>query len=107
MRDKLYLGCSPASEYCAQVGSDGYFEQARRECRAWINQLRRAFGPEPPQAQLATTSNEHDFGAYLDVVVYFDCDDAAARDYACRVEANQILNWDAEARRELKLPPES
>lgn len=106
MRDKLYLGCSPASEWCAQVGSDGYWEQAKRECRAWINQLRRAFGPEPTQAQLATTSNDHDFGPYLDVVVYFDSKDEAARLYAYRVEANQILCWDADARQELNLPPE-
>lgn len=106
MRDKLYLGCCPASEYCAQVGNNGYWEQAKRECRAWINQLRRVFGPEPPAAQLAISSNEHDFGSYLDTVVWFDTDDELARQYAYRVEDNRILLWDAEARKELNLPPE-
>lgn len=106
MRDKLYLGCCPASEFCAQVGADDYWEQAKRECRAWINQLRRAFGHEPPGAQLAICSNDHDFGQYLDTVVWFESDDESAHAYAYRVEDNRILLWDAEARKELKLPPQ-
>lgn len=105
-RAKLYLGCAPASEWCAQVGTDGYLEQAKRECRAWINQLRRVFGPEPTGAKLAITSNPHDFGAYLDVVIWFYGKDRQATDYAYKVEDNRILLWDAEARKELKLLPE-
>lgn len=106
MQDKLYLGCAPASEWCAQVGSDGYREQANRECRAWINQLRRVFGREPPGAQLAVNSSEHEFGSYLDVVVWFECGNESSRQYAFRVEDNRILLWDAEARRELQLSPD-
>lgn len=103
MREKMYLGCTPSDESCAQVGSDGYHEQARKECRAWIGQLRRAFGPEPPNAQLAVTSNEHDFGNYLEVVCWFDGADETAANYAVRCEGAAPTEWDEPARRELGL----
>jgi hypothetical protein len=106
MREKLYIGSSPADEACAQVGSDEYHDRARRECRAWIAQLRRVFGPEPPNARLALASNAHDFGSYLEVVCWFQSDDPLAAGYAYRCEGQAPTAWDELAREELGLAPQ-
>jgi hypothetical protein len=58
------------------VGSDGYAERARRECRAHISQLCRLHGDEP------------------------DGDSEAAVDYAYRCE-RETRTWDAETLGEL------
>ena len=106
MRAQLDLGASPPYESCAQVGSNDYVEQARRECRAYINQLRRAFGPEPLGAQLSVRSNPHDFGTYYSVVCYFDEEHPESIDYAYRCEGSESpREWDELARAELQLGP--
>jgi hypothetical protein len=104
MQDCLDLGSSPSHEDCAQVGSDEYAMRARRECRAYINQLRRLFGEEPDGARFSVKSNPHDFGSYYSVVCYFDGDNQAAADYAYRCEAGTDT-WDAEAIQELSDKP--
>lgn len=101
MNEWLDIGSSPPDEDCAQVGSADYSARARRECRAYINQLRRVFGPEPAGAQLGVRSNPHDFGNYLSVVCYYDPQIKQTVDYAFRCESNGPEEWDAEARREL------
>ena len=106
MQDCLDLGSTPSQEDCAQVGREDYHLRARRECRAYINQLRRMFGEEPDGARLSVKSNPHDFGSYLSVVCYFDGDNKAAADYAYHCEAKGPKEWDEEARRELELQPE-
>lgn len=103
MHEYIDVGSSPTEESCAQVGSKGYYERARQECRAYINQLRRAFGSEPEGARLAVKSNPHDFGTYLSVVCYYDPGIPASADYAFRCESESPTEWDGEARRELKL----
>ena len=100
MQDCLDLGSSPSHEDCAQVGRDDYYELARRECRAYIGQLRRLLGDEPEGARLSVKSNPHDFGTYLSVVVFFDGDNPAALDYAYRCETG-AESWDEQARLEL------
>lgn len=106
-RDDLYIASAPAGEGCAQVGSDGYREHARRECRALIGQLRRTFGPEPPNCRLHVQENPHDFGTYLSVNCSFQSDDRQAVEYAYRCEAELPEEWDAQARIELGLDPPS
>lgn len=100
MQDCLDLGSSPSHEDCAQVGSEGYAQRARRECRAYIAQLRRRYGEEPDGARLSVKSNPHDFGTYYSAVCYFDGDNESAADYAYRCEAG-METWDAEAIQEL------
>ena len=41
MRDYIVIGCSPHESSCAQVGSEGYYEQAHIQLRALIGQLKR------------------------------------------------------------------
>ena len=67
MMDYLNIGPAPWSEDCAQVGAENYRERSQRECRAFIHQLRRVAGLEPPGAQLVIKSFPHDFGAYHEV----------------------------------------
>jgi hypothetical protein len=101
MRDWLSIGATPPSEDCAQVGSDGYMERARHECRAYIDLLRRSLGEEPDGAVLRIRSDQHDFGTYLTVVCYFEDGNEAAIDYALRCESKGPEEWDDAARKEL------
>src|SRR5690349_4846840 len=101
MRDWLDLGCAPHCEECAQLGSDGYEARARRECQAYIRQLRRMFGLEPNDARLAVRTNQHDFGTYLSVVCWFDHGNQATVDFAFKCERQGPQLWDEEAQREL------
>ena len=94
MREWLDIGSSPPGESCAQVGDPGYFDEARLECRLYIELLRRSLGPEPGGAHLAVKSNPHDFGTYLSVVCYFDPESVAATDYAFRCESEGPEEWD-------------
>lgn len=103
MRDCIDVGPAPPMENCAQVGSPGYWERARKECRAYIALLRRALGPEPEGASLTVRSNPHDFGTYLSVCCHYDPAIAAALDYAFRCEAEGPQEWDEVARKELSL----
>jgi hypothetical protein len=101
MRDWLHIGSSPPDEDCAQVGSPDYYPRAKRECRAYIAQLRRVLGPEPTGAHLTIKSNPHDFGNYLSVVCEFDPVSTVAVDYAYRCESQGPKVWDDQAKREL------
>jgi len=119
MRDYISIGSTPAAETCAQVGAADYHSTARRECRAFINQIRREFGPEPDGARLFIKSNPHDFGSYLEVCCEYEipspetvgpCSDPeyfnvpavdrAALDYALKCESPSD-RWDPQALDEL------
>lgn len=97
MRDYLSISPTPPEESCAQVGSANYHELARKECNAFIAQLRRQFGPEPAGARLAVKANPHDFGTYYDVVCYFDTDLPESEEYAFKIDRELPAEWDAQA----------
>jgi hypothetical protein len=101
MLDWIDVGSSPTEESCAQVGTQDYHACARRECRAYINQLRRVVGQEPAGTELRIRSHSHDFGSYLSVACYYDPAVAGAIDYALRCEGQGPTEWDEEAKREL------
>jgi hypothetical protein len=95
MRDWIDLGSGPPDEPCAQVGTDGYYDRARRECRAYIALLRRHLGKEPEGAELSIRSNQHDFGTYLSVVCWYDAAKPESLDYAFRCEGHGPQEWDS------------
>lgn len=71
------------------------------ECKALIGQIRRERGEEPPGARLKIKAQDHDFGAYYEVVcVYADGNETAAA-YAWGCEALPE-SWDRVAIQELK-----
>ena len=107
MRDYIDIGATPASENCEQLGPNYDPQRARAECRAFIAQLRRQFGPEPEGAQLRIKSNPHDFGTYLEVVCYYDDMNEAATNYAFACESDARDTWDDEAVAELGLSEEA
>jgi hypothetical protein len=93
---------TPLDEPCAQVGSENYIRNSRKEAQAFINQIMRKHGNPPKGVMLTTKSNPHDFGSYLDVVIRFDEDDEVASGYAYGVENDPSNEWDDEALKELK-----
>jgi hypothetical protein len=97
MRDELSIGPTPSGETCEQLGPHYDATKARRECSAFVEQLRRVFGPEPEGARFRITSNPHDFGSYYDVVVVFDDENPEAVAYAFKVEGATPESWDAGA----------
>jgi hypothetical protein len=101
MRDTLYLGACPYGEDGASVGQDGYMRQARKECRAYIGQLKRMLGEPPEDCSLVIRSNPHDFGTYLSVEAQFNT--MAGQDYALMCDNKQPELWDDQARAELGL----
>lgn len=103
MREYIDIGSSPTCEDCAQVGSPEYGQRVRRECLAYIQQLRRLFGEEPEGARIALKANPHDFGTYFSVVCYYETDMPLAGDYAFRLERESPEHWDKAARKELGL----
>jgi hypothetical protein len=105
MTDYINIGSAPWSEECAQVGTDDYPERSRRECVAFLHQIRRIVGPEPPGAVLVIKSFPHDFGSYREVCCRYSDENEAAMDYAFACEGHRGLDqWDDQARQELGLP---
>lgn len=102
MMDYLNIGSSPPAEDCAAVGSENYLEQARKECKVYIDLLRRTLGEGPPGARLKVKSFPHDFGTYMEVVCYFEDDNEEALNYALVCEGEGPEYWDAEALKGLK-----
>ena len=103
MKDEMVISSCPTEEDCAQVGQDGYYEQARKECKAFLNQLIRIHGNPPTGARLVVKGFSHDFGTYYEVVVIYDDDIEEAVDYAFLLEGNIPEEWDDEAREEMQL----
>ena len=110
MKDYIYFGATPSEEDCAQVGTEGYNERARLECKVFINQIWRWLGKKglnkdnvPESFSVITKSASHDFGTYYEVVIRFDDNDEAACDLAFKIDADSNFpeNWDDEARIEL------
>ena len=108
IKDSLYIGESPWDETCAAVGSDMYRVNADKECRRFIQQIRRHYGPEPEGACLYIKSNPHDFGSYLSVECTFTWDPSLdeepedgtpSQQYAFAIEGDWLRclqNWDSD-----------
>ena len=96
MRVSMELGSTPYEEDCAQVGSDDYYDRARREVRAYIAQLIRVYGEPPDGVSLRCKSFPHDFGSYMEAQVAWNDDDEQQTAYAYRLEAG-CARWDEQA----------
>ena len=108
IKDSLYIGESPWDETCVAVGSDMYRPNADKECRRFIQQIRRHYGSEPEGARLYIKSNPHDFGSYLSVECEFTWDPSLdeepedgtpSQQYAFAIEGDWLRclqNWDSD-----------
>jgi len=101
MRDVITLGPAPAGEPWARIDQCGYAVRAHAHCSAYMRQLRRQFGSEPPGAELQEIAVSIPGGSCLMVVCYFETGHVDALAYALRCDTDALTTWDAEARREL------
>lgn len=102
MKDYIHLSqTTPWGEACAQVGSENYMAQARMEACVYIDQLKRAFGENPPGTFFRIVRCPHDFGTYLDVRFYYDDEDQRHVRYMSDVETG-CEKWDQEALTDLR-----
>jgi hypothetical protein len=92
--DTIEVGPTPCYEECEQVGPNYRPEWARRECRAYIGQLKRIHGEPPEGAYYRVLSCPHDFGTYHEVGIRFDDRDPEAIEYAFKVEGDTPDYWD-------------
>src|SRR5262245_8011967 len=97
MENYFTLGPTPRDESCACVGEDDYTPRARAECRRFMALLRKKFGEEPAGARLAIKRFPHDFGEYLEVVVWFDEDLPDSAAYAVHCDDHLPATWDDDA----------
>ncbi len=93
MRDYIDIGSGPANESCAQLGQEGYAQQARAECQRFLELIRTNMGEEPGSARLSIKANSHDFGTYYEVVCYYDDTDEEATRYAVRCQDDAPTEW--------------
>lgn len=103
MKNQIEIGSAPSDEACAQIGDPNFDQQNRRECRAFLDQIRRVFGEPPDGCQLKIVSNRHEYGVYREVAVVFDERNEASIEWAFRVDEEAPRTWDMTARRYLAL----
>lgn len=102
MSDSFPLGPTPANETCQQLGAPDYDPAiAKKECRIYIDQIKRQCGEPPLGASFSVTANRHDFGTYYEVEVVYDDTDDTAYKYALHVEHNSPQDWDEQAKLEI------
>jgi len=94
MRDYLTIGSVPCEEECVQVGAENYYEESRKECKRFIELLRKVFGFEPEGATLRVKAFPHDSGTYHEVVCYYDEAYPDSVDYAFELESNTPCTWE-------------
>jgi hypothetical protein len=91
---ETYVICAgPYEEPLAIVGDPDFTSRNFLECRTYIEQIVREFGPPPGNAFLFIQTEIHSFGIFRNVAVRFDPDDFEAMDFALRVE-NGSPRWD-------------
>lgn len=91
--DYLSIGPVPPDEDCEQVGPNCDYDKMKRECKRYIEALRKKLGPERGSARLSVKGFPHDFGTYYEVVCYYS--DQEGLEYALDCESNGPLTWDA------------
>ena len=102
-RETLELGPVPASEDCQQVdGINTDYYKMKSECQRYKAQLETIFPDYADyDCQFSIKTYSHDFGAYMEVVIYFyppdnfdDDPDESSLDYAFFVESNLPDTWE-------------
>lgn len=105
MQDYLEIDTTPSEENCTQVGAPDYYTQARREARAYIDQIFRHY-PAPTCGDISIKRNQHDFGEYFSIKIIFDDADEESCTWAYDIEGDSLgvlQTWDAEASAALSL----
>lgn len=93
MTSWLSLETAPPDEKCAQLGTDDYYNKARKEANEYIKLIRSSMGPEPKGVKFVIKMNPHDFGSYVSLDIDVAEDDEEALEYALRVESDGPMTW--------------
>jgi hypothetical protein len=93
--ETVWLGPTPAGERCAQLGDPDYARDARIECRAFADAIRKVCGREPEGARLVIKPQEVDAGTYYELACVYDGDNEWAARYAAKVDAEAPTTWAA------------
>ena len=97
--DWMELGPTPVEENCAQCGTDDFDQQNKIETWVYKRQLERQF----PDANFRVKAFPHEFGSYREVcVALMETDSEDDTPIAYEVESNLPMNWDEQAKAELK-----
>lgn len=101
--DRLHRisNCNTSKQTGAQVGMDGYMNQARLEARTYISQLQRVYGVPPIGSHFKIIRCPHDFSTYLDIRFYYNDEDQRHVAYMDNIEMG-CLHWDDVAFLELE-----
>lgn len=93
--DYIVIGSAPNDEDCVQVSTKtDYIPAMRKECERFRELLRKKFGNEPSGARLSIKKFYHDFGAYYEVVCYYEDNNDTAREYAFKLENECPDHWE-------------
>ena len=92
MRDYINIGSVPSGEDCQQVPYSDYGLMLR-ECKQYIEAIRKVVGQEPIGAYLKVKAFPHDFGTYHEVVCEFDSDNRESFEYALKCENQAPCTW--------------
>lgn len=92
--DYINIGPGPCDEDCAQTGTYDYHDRAGKECRRFIELIRKVLGPEPANTRLGIKTFMHDFGNYHEVVCHYDPDDSVSVEYAFKCEGEAPTKWE-------------
>ncbi len=91
MREFVELGSVPNEEGCVQVSRDrDYMPDMRAQCERY----RAGLSKKHPGMKFGIKSNPHDFGEYLEVVVYYDNGDESEEEAAYEIENNLPATWE-------------
>lgn len=92
--DWIDLDTSPVDEEGAQVGEPDALRKMKDEARRTEALLRQKLGEPPAGVSFGTYRNEHDFGPYYSLRVYYDTTRADAVGYALACEGEFPETWD-------------
>lgn len=104
-KEFLNIGPTPYQEDCTQAGENT--KDSILECLVYIEQLVRFYGDPPLGCEFFVMRNEHDFGSYYDVNIFYNISseqeesENECEDYALKVE-DGIDYWDDTSLQELR-----
>lgn len=82
MREYVLIGPAPQEEQCIQVGDPDHHKRAMIECLHFVKGIRRICGEPPEGASLGVKSFPHDYGSYLECVVFLPSSGVTGRGFS-------------------------
>jgi hypothetical protein len=109
MRNWLEFDTAPYDEECVQVesGSVDYIIPMKQQGRKFIELLNKRFGTPPNEAYFGLKANDHDFGVYYSVCIFFNDEDEEETKFAYFVENNVPATWDDSEFKDYRIPKEA